>query len=126
MFKTIGKIQVQNGIRVIGDLDLIRYYHRLIDFHNYRTEKLQLPAHGCHVTLVNPTLHKVKWEDAKKYHGRIVEFTCYPEKTYESRVNYWIPVECEYGDALKKLLGVDDGPNYWGLHLTVCNRKFNG
>ena len=53
MFKTTGKIQVKNGIRIIGDLDMIRYYHRLIEFYTYRTEKLQLPAHGCHVTLVS-------------------------------------------------------------------------
>lgn len=126
MFKSLGKIQVYNGVRIIADLDLIRYYHRLIDFYNYRTEKLQLPAHGAHITLINPKIHKVNWTLAKKFAGKEVEFEAYPEQMTVSRVNYWIPVKCEYGDVLKKVLGVVEGSRYLGLHMTVCNRKFNG
>lgn len=125
IFKSLGTIQVKDGVRILANLDLIRYYHRLIDFYNYRTEKLQLPSHGAHITLINPKIHRVNWELARKFHGRTVEFEYDPTKIHESRVNYWIPVTCEYGEALKKVIGVRDGPNYWGLHCTVANRKFN-
>ena len=125
MFKSLGKIQVKNGVRIIADWDLIRYYHKLIDYHNYRTEKLQLPAHGAHITLINPKIHKVNCKLAEKFAGKEVEFVYYPEKTFISRVNYWIPVECEYAESLKKILGVVDNSRYLGLHLTVCNKKFN-
>jgi len=126
MFKSVGKIQVRDGVRIIADLDLIRYYHRLIDFYHYRTEKLQLPAHGAHVTLINPKLHNVNWKNALPLNGKEVEFEYFPENAFESRVNFWIPVKCEYADALKRLLKVNDGPRYLGLHMTVANRKFNG
>lgn len=126
MFLGHGYIQVKDGVRIIADLDLIRYYHRLIDYYNYRTERLQLPAHGAHITIVNPKLHRgVLFNSALQYHGKRVTFNYFPEKAYISNVNYWIPVTCKFADELKNKLGVDDGKNYWGLHLTICNKKFD-
>jgi hypothetical protein len=126
MFKTFGYLQVSDGIRIIANIDLIRYYHRLVDWHFYRCQKFQLPAHGAHVTIVNPKIHKVNWAKARKYIGKVVEFDVYPEDAHISAVNVWLPVRCNFADEIKKELGVDDGRNYWGLHATVANKKFNG
>jgi len=126
MFKSIGKIQVNDGIRIVANLDLIRYYKKLIDFDCYNTQKLQLPTHGAHVTIVNPKIHKkVRWWECKNYHGQLVEFEYYPEAAYVSSVNYWLPVECEFAMQIIDKLKVDNGDNWWGLHLTICNKKFN-
>jgi len=126
MFKCSGTIQVIDGVRIITDLDLIRYYHWLVTEHFYNCQRFQLPTHGAHVTVINPKLHKVNWSKARKYIGKVVEFEVFPEDAYVSAVNVWIPVKCAFADGIKKELGVDDGPKYWGMHATVCNRKFNG
>jgi hypothetical protein len=127
MFKSKGHLQVKDGaVRIVAGLDLIKYYHNLVNFHNYRTQRLQLPAHGAHITVVNPKIHRgININPAKEFDGWEVEFDYFPEDMYVSRVNYWIPVKCVFADFLKRKLKVDDGENYWGLHLTVCNKKFN-
>lgn len=125
MFLGHGYIQVKDGIRIIADLDLIRYYHRLIDYHQYHTQRLQLPTHGAHITIVNPKIHKnIFINDALQHHGKRVTFEYFPERMYKSPKNFWIPVSSKYADKIKKQLGVDDGKNYWGLHMTVANTKF--
>jgi len=126
MFKGIGKIEVRNGIRIVTDLDFIRYYKTLIDYYNYRTERLQLPAHGAHITIGNPKLHRnLNLRMAQKYHGKVVEFQYDPENAYISKVNYWLPVKCVTAENLKNELSIDDGPRWWGFHITICNKKFN-
>ena len=125
MFKSTGKIQVRDGIRIVADADLIRYYKSLIDMYNYKTQRVQLPAHGAHITIVNPKIHRnARWWEAKNYEGETVEFEYYPEAAVVSRVNYWLPVGCEYAMQIIDKLKVDNGDNWWGLHLTICNRKF--
>lgn len=125
MFKASGYIQVNDGVRIIASHDTIRYYHRLVDEYFFHCNKFQLPAHGAHVTVVNPKIHKVNWAKARKYIGKVVEFDVYPEDAHISAVNVWLPVRCDFADNLKRELGVDDGRSYWGLHLTICNKKFN-
>ena len=126
MFTASGYLQVQDGIRIITSHDMVRYYHWLVNQYFYQCQKFQLPAHGAHVTVVNPKIHRVNWSKARKYSNRLVTFEVYPERAHISAVNVWLPVHCPFADELKKELGVDDGRNYWGLHATVCNRKFNG
>lgn len=128
MFKTKGHLQVKDGaVRIIAGLDLIKYYHSLVNFHNYRTQRLQLPAHGAHVTIINPKIHRgIDVNPAKEYAGWEVEFEYYPENIFISPRNYWIPVKCVFADFLKRKLKVNDGKGYLGLHLTVANNKFNG
>ena len=126
MFKSSGYLQVSDGVRIITSHDTIRYYHRLVTEYFFHCEKFQLPAHGAHVTVINPKIHKVNWAKARKYSGKVVEFEVFPEKAHISAVNVWLPVHCDFADDLKKELGVNDGPNYWGMHMTVCNKKFNG
>jgi hypothetical protein len=127
MFTGYGKIEIRNGIRIIADWDMIRYYQRLVEFATHRTERLQLPAHGAHITIVNPKIHKnVNLNLCRNIAGIKVEFVYYPEKMCKSPKNYWIPVDCEFAENLKKSLNVKETNNWLGFHLTVCNNKFNG
>ena len=127
MFKSHGKLEINNGVRIVADWDLIRYYHQLVEYYTYQTKRLQLPAHGAHITIVNPKIHKnVDLNLCKNIRGIKVEFFYYPEKIYVSPKNYWIPVTCEFADNLKKSLNVKETNNWLGFHLTVCNNKFNG
>jgi hypothetical protein len=126
-----GKIEVNNGVRIVTDKDLCKYYQWFI-FREYNV-KTQLPAHGAHITIVNPKIHK--HEDLNlviDYHGREVEFFYDPEKLYISPVNYWLPAQCSIDHEIKWLLAVENNYSarndikYWGLHLTIANTKFNG
>lgn len=121
-----GKIQVWNGVRIIASRDLCRYYQWLI-----RSEKpwikTQLPTHGAHVTLCNPKIHKVNnFSIAKYLNGKKVEFQINPEDVFQSRVNFWLPAQAAIYQEVKSLLGFKEIPNWYGLHLTVANQKFNG
>jgi hypothetical protein len=124
-FNSYGKIEVNNGIRIVCKLDFILYYQWLIRKHYYNTIKIQNPTHEAHITIVNPKIHKnIDCSLANKYIDQTAEFVYFPERLYVSPVNFWIPVECNLADEIKKELKVDDGPNYWGLHITICNKKF--
>ena len=126
--KVKGTIDVRDGnVRILTSLDLIKYYHTLINFYEYNTVKLQLPMHGAHVTLLSTALHKgAKHWKAIPFNKKEVEFEYYPEKAYISARNYWLPVTSKFADWLMDEMEVDNGPNWWGLHLTIANKKFNG
>jgi len=125
-FKATGKLEVNNGLRIVCDYDFIRYYKWLIEKAFWNTQRLQLPAHGSHITLLNPKIHKgFTYAPALPYIGKDIEFIYDPSTIYESKVNFWLPVKCEFAEQLKNKCGVYEGKNYWGLHLTICNRKFN-
>jgi hypothetical protein len=120
-----GIIKVTNdGVRIITGFDLVRYYQWLINKGTYNTIKNQLPKFGAHVTILNKTLHNFSVKEASQFHNQQLEFIYFPEKIYQSRVNFWIPVECPRALEIKKILKVTD-KDFWGLHLTVCNRKFD-
>jgi len=126
IYKATGKLEVNNGLRIVCGYDFIRYYKWLIEKSFWETQKLQLPAHGAHSTLVNPKLHKgFTYAPATPHIGKDIEFTYDPTTIYESQVNFWMPIVCPLGEAIKKMCGVYEGKNYWGLHITICNRKFN-
>lgn len=126
--KGIGHVEVrEGGVRIIADMDLIRYYLALINFYEYKTVKLQLPLHGAHITILNPKIHKgAKHFKAIPYNKKEVEFEYYPENAYISAKNYWLPVTCEFADRLIQECEIDNGAHWWGLHLTIANKKFNG
>lgn len=124
MISCLGKIEINNGVRIKTNDDICLYYQWLIKKYFYNLVKIQTPSHGGHCTLYNPKIHGEKnVNEILKYNGQEIEFDLYPESLYISKVNYWIPVKCPFGDYLKKEMKIDDGPNYWGLHLTVCNKK---
>jgi hypothetical protein len=126
MFKSYGKIEVKNGVRIICGIDICRYYQKLIHMYYFNTVKTQLPAHNAHITLANPKIHKgADYERAKKYIDKRVEFWYSPEDAYISRVNFWFPVKCDWAENIREELNIIDGSNWWGYHLTIANVKFN-
>ena len=83
--------------------------------------------HGAHCTLINPKIHHgVSYDAALPYIGKDIEFEYNPEDIFQSRVNFWLPIKCELGETIKKKCGIVEKPGYLGLHITLCNRKFNG
>lgn len=124
--KMTGKIEVNNGLRVKVDLDFCRYYMWLATKYHYNTQKYQLPMHGAHITVISPKHHKkINFNKLKPLAGKRVSFEVFPQDAYVSKVNVWLPVKCDFSDKLKKALGIVEDSNWWGDHITICNKKFN-
>ena len=125
-YYSTGKLEINNGLRIVCGYDFIQYYKWLIEKSFWNTKKFQLPAHGSHITLLNPKIHKkFTYEPALPHIGKDISFSYNPLDVYESKVNFWLPIKCEFAEKLKNMCGVVENANYWGLHLTICNRKFN-
>lgn len=111
-------------IRINTDMDICQYYKWFIDKFYHYTIKTQFPKHKAHITVVNPKIYGVhSLESLKHLHGERVRFY-YSVDVYRSPRNFWIPVKCDIADDIKKSLGIIDAENYYGLHLTICNTKF--
>lgn len=124
MIKCLGHLEINNGVRILTHPDICKYYQWLIRKYHYNLVKMQTPSFFAHVTLYNPKIHGKKDVSlAAAYKNYQIELELYPEQMHISRVNYWIPVKCEIGDIIKKRMKIDDGDNYYGLHLTVANKK---
>ena len=125
MFKSNGILEVNDGLRIVTQLDFNLYYKWLIERYHWNTVKLQLPKHRGHITLINPKIHKgFTYTPAIPYIGKKIEFQYDPLKIYESKVNFWIPIKCELGEQIKKECGIIENSNYWGLHFTIANTKY--
>jgi hypothetical protein len=125
-FKATGRLEINNGLRINLGLDFIRYYKWLIEKAYWNTQRLQLPAHLAHCTLINPKIHKnFNYAPALPFIGKDIEFTYNPTTIYESKVNFWLPIQCPLAEEIKNKCGVYEGKNYYGLHITLANRKFN-
>jgi len=122
----VGHIEVKNGIRIITNIDLCRFYRSLIS-KRYPSLKTQLPKHGAHVTLCSPKVHGISNFNLARYlHGKKTTFEYSPLEIYKSRVNFWLPVyNCPVYKEVKKLFRVKEKEGWLGLHLTICNTKFN-
>jgi len=126
IFKGKGRLQIDNGVRIVTNSDIVRYYQWLIHKYHYNTIKTQTPAHGAHVTLWNPNLHRTANVDAiRQYEGKTIEFEYDAGNVYGGRTNFWIPVNCDEGYDLIAKMGIIYNKQWQGLHMTVCNFKFN-
>ena len=120
-----GKIEVDNGVRIVTNVDICKYYSWHINKAFWNTIKSQIPKHRGHVTILNPKIHKITdFSSALKYHNKPVDFMYSPEDIYISKVNFWFPAKSNIEQEIKDLFEVVDAPNYWGLHLTIANTKF--
>lgn len=125
MFKSYGKIEVKNGIRIILEADFIRYYKRLLDFYYFHTLKNQPPKHGAHLSIVLPDIHKnIDISKALIYNDTIVDFEYNPEEVIITKKNVWMKANCDFAEKLKKELNVVEN-DFWGFHIVICNFKFN-
>lgn len=126
MRRIIGQIEVDNGVRIKTSTDFCFYYKKLIEKARPGI-RVQIPKHKAHVTLYNPKLHgKKDLALVKHLHGKQVGFTYNPEKVFISKVNFWFPVwDCATYKEIKSILRFRETKEWRGLHITVCNKKFN-
>jgi hypothetical protein len=116
--------------RIVLDVsdDFVRLYYWFIQKHYWI--RMNTPMHGAHITVANTIHHpKINWKKAVWYDKKEVEFTYNPyiiEGGYRKGfLMYYIKVFSKDLDDMKRKLGIQDGENYRGLHITVCNGKFN-
>jgi len=126
--KGTGRIEIDNGIRIITNVDICKYYSWFIKKEFWNTIKTQIPKHQGHISIILPKIYGISdFSKALKYKNRKVEFAYDPENMYISKVNFWLPAQCYIEKEIKDLFGIKDDPDkYWGLHLVVANKKFNG
>lgn len=135
MLKSTGIIDVQpHKGRMVVDVgfDFVKLYNWFI-MKQYWI-KMNTPMHGAHITIASPVLHKLSKENWRKaidqYHKKTVDFT-YDEYIVEGGykkgfIMYYLRVYSDELDAIKKELGIVDGNNYRGLHLTIGNLGKSG
>jgi hypothetical protein len=127
MIRATGKIQVNNGIRIVTHIDFCRYYLWLWHQHIYHTHKYQLPAHGSHITIQNPRIHgPLILAEFQDLNGQEVDFWYDVNKAHVSRVNVWLPVFCDWADKFRKKNRIPI--TYFAgssLHITIGNIKYN-
>lgn len=121
-----GKIEIDNGLRIITDVDFCKYYLTLFHWSIWKTKKYQLPAHKAHITVYNPKIHgQILLDEFTDLVGQTIEFS-YDCNLYISPVNVWAPVKCPWADEFRNKLGIPI--TYFeetSLHLTIGNIKYN-
>jgi len=104
------------------DLGICEYYSHLYNLHSHKTSKLQLPAHGAHITIVAGKYESApshpKWN---AYQGEIVKFA-YTPTVYNAGVYFWLRVNCPRLSDIRQELGLSPQP-YTPFHLTIGNLK---
>ncbi len=117
-----GKIEIDNGVRVVTDADFCRYYQKLI--WNWNHKRTQLPAFGAHVTIYNPKIHgEHDLAPALYLNGLEVTFW-YHLWIIQSPRNYFVPVNFPQYHEIRWQIGFQETKDWWGRHLTICNTKF--
>lgn len=131
MLSATGKISVQpHKGRIVVEVsrDFVNYYYWHITKKYWI--RMGTPMHGAHITIYNQKLHKkVNWSKAMFYDKKEVSFEYNVNIVEGGRTKgflmYYMNVVSEELEQMKKKLGVNDGPNYRGLHLTIANGKNN-
>jgi len=126
VFKSIGKLQIEKGVRIICSYDIVRYYQRLFQLYNWNTVKSQLPAHGAHISIYLPDIHgkNIDISPIKHLEGKRIEFEYDPTNITISKKNVWMNVKCEEAMEIKNMMKIID-TNFWGFHCTLLNFKNN-
>jgi len=125
MYKGKGKLEIRNGIRIIVNYDLIRYYQKLFSFYTYKTVKFQSPMHGSHISIYLPKIHgSIDLSSVNYLNGVDIEFEYHPDSFTITKKNVWMKVVCPLADEIKKKLDIVD-KNFLGYHLTILNFKFD-
>lgn len=130
MIKLQGHIEVNNGVRIVTNWDLCRYYQWLFNKYHFNIIKNQLPRHKSHVSILLPDIHGIKNFDKVKFlNGKRVSFFINPEKVTITKKNCWLAVVLDkeaikIANFIKKVYNVND-KGFWGYHLVILNFKFN-
>jgi hypothetical protein len=129
MLKAMGTISVDaSRSRIVVDVsqDMVDYYDWFIQKHYWI--QLQKPLHGAHITITNSKFHKdVRWDLAKDYHGKPIEFEYDPYLIQggftKGFIMFYLKVFSDEIDQMKQELGIREREGYRGLHLTISNGK---
>jgi len=121
-----GKIERRDGGTtkwwVVLDVDeeIGRYYRELYRLNHYKTQVINRPAWGAHVSVVADEipLNQTAW---RKYDRKLINFDYLPQPLGNGKY-VWLPVVCEELLDLREELGLKRNP-YHPLHLTVGNNK---
>jgi len=125
----IGVIKFTDCLRVIIDNDFCHYYKWLIEKHYYNTLKLQTPAHGCHISIYNPKIHgQINFNKVHNFVDKTVYFTYDPLTIRQGGymkgfVNFYMPVYSQTFQRIEQKLGISNGNNFLGYHITLANNK---
>lgn len=103
------------------DSEIGEYYRKLISYHR-RSLFLQIPKHGCHITVIagkyEQSPNKEFW---RKYHHHEIEFE-YSIDIGTDGCYFWLPVKCKRIEEIRVELGLPSTiPIPW--HMTVGNLK---
>jgi hypothetical protein len=131
MLKASGTIAVEpHKGRIVLNVssDFVKLYYWFISKHYWI--RMNTPMHGAHITIFNAKHHsKVNWTKAMWYDKKNLDFEYDPyiiEGGYRKGfLMYYMRVFSLELDQMKEKLGIIDGENYRGLHVTICNGKQN-
>lgn len=129
LVKSEGKISVEpHKGRIVVDVshDFSNYYNWFITRQYWIS--LGTPMHSPHITVANSKFHpKINWKKALNYHGKEVEFDYDVDMIQggfrKGFIMFYLKVFSEELDDIKRDLGIVEGPNYKGLHITIANSK---
>lgn len=126
--KIKGRISVDpksNRIAVNLGFDFINYYVFFIE--RAYLASFSYPKHGGHVSIFLPLHGKVDFGKAKKFDKKWVEMEVNPDVITGGKKkgirNFWMKIRSPEIDAIKKELGIKDGPAFLGSHVTICSEK---
>lgn len=124
MFKSYGKLQISNGVRIMAPFDIVLYYRTLFSYDTYNTIKSQTPKHFAHISIYLPDIHgkNVDTSVIKHLEGKRIEFEYDPTQFRITTKNVWMLVKCEEAERIKKQLNIVD-KNFLGFHMVVANFK---
>ena len=122
------KKQINKGgtIQIDCDWGIVLLYTKFIQ--DTLDIKINSPRQGAHITIIDEKFNKnVNFKDAMKWNNKKVSFSYNPEIIEGGRFgefrNFYMMVECEEINKIKKELGVIDSPRFLGHHLTIGNTK---
>lgn len=123
-----GELVVNNGnIRLAVSNDFILYYKTFVD----KTFRMftHTPAHGAHITITNPNIHKNVDREYFKflknfYKNRSISFQYNPHIFVggytKNFLNFYMKVKSIELENICKRIKIDQGDN---LHITISNTK---
>lgn len=122
--KGIVHLDSQNNLKLNCDEELVNYYFWFLRI-EYPSLKLQRPKFGSHLSLISTKHCQYDTSLVKKYIGKRVKFTYYPERLKSGGrdfTNFWLDCECEFGHYILNTVGIKY-PNWLGFHLSIANSK---
>ncbi len=124
MYKSYGRLEINNGVRILMNLDFVLYYQKLFGYYTYNTVRNQIPKHKSHISIYLPDIHgkHIKTDCIKYLAGKNIEFSYDPTNIFITKKNVWMVVDCYEAHIIKDKLGIIDR-NFKGFHLTILNFK---